>query len=243
VSEGGQTRKDIGGIGRTLPDDYDSDPGRFAANQAVNRLYSRRGDIHPAVAKRMAMEGCELVLDVGGGNGVLARELAQYQVHPVTADRAAYLRDAASPALRSDALMLPFRDCTFSGAAMLWMLYHLPDPASALAEVRRVLRPGGLLAVCPPSRYNDPELAGFLPHWGQALCFDAENGPATVAGIFGDVELETWDEPMVSVPDEGALALTLRGGGLDERHAQLASERLATPITLTKRGMLAWARE
>jgi SAM-dependent methyltransferase len=242
VSESGQTSKDIGGVGRTLPDDYDSDPGRFAANQAANRLYSRRGDIHPAFAERLAMEGCELVLDLGGGNGALARELAQYQVRTLTADRATYVRDAPAPALRTDALMLPFRDGTFSCAAMLWMLYHLPDPASALAEVRRVLRPGGLLAVCAPSRYNDPELAGVLPHWGEALSFDAENGAATVAGIFGDVELETWDEPMVSVPDRGALALVLRGRGLDERQAAIASKRLPTPVTLTKRGMLAWAR-
>jgi SAM-dependent methyltransferase len=243
VSGEGHTNERVAHLGRTLPDDYDSDPARFAANQAANRLYSQRGDIHPAVAKRMAMEGCALVLDVGGGNGVLARELAQYQVRPVTADRAVYVRDAPTPALRSDALTLPFRDGTFSGAAMLWMLYHLPDPASALAEVRRVLRPGGLLAVCAPSRNNDPELAGVLPHWGEALSFDAENGPATVASIFGAVELETWDEPMVSVPDEGALALTLRGRGLEEHQAQLASERLLTPMTLTKRGMLAWARK
>jgi SAM-dependent methyltransferase len=243
VSEGGQTSKDLGGFGRTLPDDYDSDPGRFAANQAATGLYSMRGDIHPAVAKRMATEGCELVLDLGGGNGVLARELAQYQVRTVTADRAAYVRDAPAPALQTDAFMLPFRDSTFTCAAMLWMLYHLPDPGSALAEVKRVLQPGGLLAVCAPSRYNDPELARFIPHWGQALSFDAENGPATVADIFGAVELETWDEPMVSVPDQGALALTLRGRGLDERQARIASERLPTPITLTKRGMLAWARK
>jgi SAM-dependent methyltransferase len=242
VTEGRQSGKDVGAVGRTLPDDYDTDPARFAANQAANRLYSLRGDIHPAVAKRMAMEGCELVLDLGGGNGVLARELALHQVRTVTADRATYVRDAPSPALRTDALMLAFRDGTFGCAAMLWVLYHLPDPGRALAEVKRVLRPGGLLAVCAPSRYNDPELAGFLPHWGEALSFDAENGPATVADIFGAVEVETWDEPIVAVPDQAALELTLRGRGLDEHRAAIASRQLQTPITLTKRGMLAWAR-
>jgi hypothetical protein len=77
----------------------------------------------------------------------------------------------------------------------------------------------------------------------EAVSFDAENGPATVADTFGPVEVETWDEPMVAVPDRGALELTLRGRGLDEYHAAAASGQLATPITLTKRGMLAWARK
>jgi hypothetical protein len=75
VSEGGQDNgKDLEATVRTLPAYYDSDPGRFAANQVATSLYSRRGDIHPAVSRRLAAEGCHLVLDLGGGNGVLARE-------------------------------------------------------------------------------------------------------------------------------------------------------------------------
>ena len=200
-------------VGPALPADYDSDPGRFASNQAATVAFSRRGDVHPAVARRLADAGCELVLDVGGGNGVLARELAKVGVRTVTADRARYVAEAPPPMLRSDALMLPFREGSFSGTSALWVLYHLASPQSALAELRRCLRPGGLTVVSAPSRYNDPELSSVLPRWGQPLSFDAENGPAQVAAVFGEVDVEAWDEPMVSLWAQQMLRFSSAGGG------------------------------
>jgi SAM-dependent methyltransferase len=122
------------------------------------------------------------------------------------------------------------------------MLYHLEDPAKALEEIRRVLRPSGLVAVCAPSRFNDPELAEVLPRWGEPRSFDAENGPQIVTRVFGGAEVETWDAPLVSVPDRAALALFLRGRGLADCDTQAAARCYSTPLKVTKRGMLAWAR-
>jgi SAM-dependent methyltransferase len=42
---------------------------------------------------------------------------------------------------------LPFRDAAFDGALSATMLDHVPDPGRVLAEIRRVLRPSGRLAV------------------------------------------------------------------------------------------------
>jgi SAM-dependent methyltransferase len=47
----------------------------------------------------------------------------------------------------ADATALPLPDESFDAAMLVSMIHHVSDPALALAEARRVLRPGGRLAV------------------------------------------------------------------------------------------------
>ena len=61
--------------------------------------------------------------------------------------------------MRGDALRLPFPDQAFDKIICAEVLEHLPDDLSAMAELARVLRPGGLLAVSVP-RYG-PELVNW----------------------------------------------------------------------------------
>jgi SAM-dependent methyltransferase len=225
-----------------LPSDYDSDPARFAANQFATQRYAATGDIHVTVARRFAGLGYRRVVDIGGGNGSLAQQLWGLGVPTVVLDRAAYLADAPRPGVFADAAALPLADKAFDGAAALWMLYHLDRPDLALREARRVVRPGGLVAVCAPSRFNDPEVAEFLPGWGEPATFDAENGEEILRSVFSDVHIERWDEPMVSLPDRPAVEIFLRGRGLNLDAARAAASRIAAPLTITKRGMLAYAR-
>ncbi|WP_232661634.1 class I SAM-dependent methyltransferase [Pseudonocardia sp. TRM90224] len=225
---------------RVLRNDYDTDPARWAANQqATSRFVAR--DIHADVADGFAAHTAGPVLDVGGGNGVLARLLGERGVGAVVVDAAGHVADAPRPGVRGDACHLPFRDGTFAGAAALWMLYHVAEPVAALAEVRRVLRPGARLAVAVPSRFNDPELASVLPGWGQPWSFDAENGVEQLESVFPSVEVQRWDVPIGEVPDRAALEVVLRGRGLSAAAAADAAGRFDTPLTITKRGMLAWA--
>lgn len=48
------------------------------------------------------------------------------------------------PVLRADATRLPFPDGSFERVHCSWLLEHVPAPRAVLAEVHRVLRPGGL---------------------------------------------------------------------------------------------------
>src|SRR6059058_1328463 len=67
----------------------------------------------------------------------------------------------------TDAERLPFQDASFDLVFGHAVLHHLPDLDAALAEFRRVLRPGGTVAFCgEPSRYGD--LVAAVPKRGAA---------------------------------------------------------------------------
>jgi SAM-dependent methyltransferase len=77
----------------------------------------------------------------------------------------------ALPLVRADALALPARAGAFDGATAHSVLYLLPDPAAALREVARALRPGGAIAVLEP-RAGAPDPRAALragPHHALAM--------------------------------------------------------------------------
>jgi SAM-dependent methyltransferase len=88
------------------------------------------------------------LLDLGCGPGAVATRIGarrpDLRIWGVDRD-AGVLALAARrlTALRADAADLPFPSSSFDGVHARLVLRHLPDPARALAEVRRVLRPGG----------------------------------------------------------------------------------------------------
>ena len=51
-----------------------------------------------------------------------------------------------------DAQELPFPDASFDVVLLLEAVYYLPDAEKFIAEARRVLRPGGALAICSANR-------------------------------------------------------------------------------------------
>lgn len=57
--------------------------------------------------------------------------------------------------IQGSALALPFPDGSFDRVICSEVLEHLPDYAGALAEMRRVLRPGGLLCISVPRAWPE----------------------------------------------------------------------------------------
>ncbi|MFC5723226.1 class I SAM-dependent methyltransferase [Streptomyces gamaensis] len=100
------------------------------------------------------------ILDVGGGPGVHARWLAAdgYDVHvvdPVPRHIEAAQQAGCSAEL-GDARQLATPDHSYDVVLLLGPLYHLldqEDRLQALAEARRAVKPGGLLAAAAISRY------------------------------------------------------------------------------------------
>lgn len=84
------------------------------------------------------------VLDVGGG-----RRRGRFRP-PAGARWIVADADAARADVGADVTALPFRDGSFDAIKATELLEHVPDVPAALAECRRVLRPGGRLVATVP---------------------------------------------------------------------------------------------
>ena len=116
---------------RPLIPDFDSDPERFAANQAATQQFSAGGDVHQQVADRIGALDAGRVLDLGGGDGTLARLLARHDVPTVVLDRAGYVRSAPPPAVQADAARLPFVDGCLAPSQHSGCSTTCPNPSSS----------------------------------------------------------------------------------------------------------------
>lgn len=119
------------------------------------------------------------VLDLGCGAGRHAFECYRRGAHVVALDQngeevadvarwfAAMRQAGEAPAaatavaVRGDALRLPFPDDSFDRVIVSEVMEHIPDDHGLLAEMVRVLRPGGLIAVTVP-RYGPEKVCWAL---------------------------------------------------------------------------------
>ncbi|HEY7863430.1 MAG TPA: class I SAM-dependent methyltransferase [Thermoanaerobaculia bacterium] len=102
----------------------------------------------------------DLVLDCGCGLGwflKVVEEVAPCRLSGIDSDwprlRAARRELRPSTGLASgDVTRLPYADATFDKIILSEVLEHLPDDRAGLMEVRRILKPGGLIAITVPNR-------------------------------------------------------------------------------------------
>ena len=117
--------------------------------------------LEPYVFPAIDFSARRQVLEVGCGVGaqiaVLLRRWPELVVTGV--DRAdvqlSHAREWLSPAIaagrvrltRGEGTRLPFPDRSFDGAFVCWVLEHASDPVAILKEIKRVLKPGGVMYV------------------------------------------------------------------------------------------------
>jgi ubiquinone/menaquinone biosynthesis C-methylase UbiE/DNA-binding transcriptional ArsR family regulator len=103
-----------------------------------------------------------VVGDLGCGTGELSASIASFVARVIAVDRSGEMLRAAERRLREmpnvdvrkgELEALPIESAELDAATLVLVLHHLPEPAAALAEAGRVLKPGGRLMV-----------ADMLPH-------------------------------------------------------------------------------
>ncbi len=143
--------------GRMFAAGYD----RFLAGTERAGLGRRRRELLAAAGGR--------VLELGAGTGHNLEHYPDAVTELVLTEpdefMARRLRRRAGAATRPVEVIevaaerLPFEDASFDTVALTLVLCTIPDPAAALAEAARVLRPGGRLLFLEHVRSPDPRVA------------------------------------------------------------------------------------
>lgn len=210
----------------TLPD-----PTPTAAKDAalVQRMFdrvARRYDLANQVLslgsdqhwRRVAVRALDLppgarVLDVAAGTGRLSEALLEAGHRPVALDfswemlaAGAAQRDLAW--VNGDGTRLPFPDGVFDGVTIGFGLRNLPDPARGLAEMARVVRPGGRLVVLefstPTARWFREVYRRYLVAAVPRIARVASSDPRAYRYLA---------ESILAWPDQPGLARVIAGAG------------------------------
>ena len=229
------------------------DSASFDARVRIYELFDVSEERLPRwMFPRMDLRDGERVLEVGCGTGNLWREnadriparlaltLTDLSPGMLEQARARLAALAPRPEFRlADAQSLPFEAASFDVAVANHMLYHVPDRAKALGEIRRVLRPGGRLFATTYPWTHLIELRAALEELGLAAVmqplrrapdeFDLEHGAEEVARALRIERVERRDS-WLAVTDTAVLLDYVRSMGSRARAAPEALERLRARV-------------
>lgn len=242
------------------------DSRRLAARARLNSEYMI-ADIgwFAWVAQQLPLESGDSVLDVGCGPGwfwsAIANELPPdlkltlSDLSPgmieEALERCRPLPFASVTGRQADAAALPFEDASFDAVIAMHMLYHLPDPAQGIAELYRVLKPGGLLAVTTNGAGNMRQLYALTTVFGSppldpaGIAFGYDAAERIMQAQFGNVAMTQHPAHLrVTEPEDVFLALTSYPPGDSADATQLdAFRRAIAEAFQAKNGVLEVEKE
>jgi ubiquinone/menaquinone biosynthesis C-methylase UbiE len=110
------------------------------------------------VADAIALDGSQTVADVGTGTGFIAAGLAPRAARVIAIDHSPAMLDVAHgnfaelgvenvDLIEGDLARLPLDDDSVDAAVANMVLHHAEDPPAMLAEMARVVKPGGWVAI------------------------------------------------------------------------------------------------
>jgi SAM-dependent methyltransferase len=195
---------------------------------AVYARMARPAEAGPVGAARRALLASArgVVVDLGSGIGLNLAHLGPdvTQVHAVEPDP--HMVRRLTPNLPPGAVVhrvgaetLPLPDASVDTVLATLTLCTVQDPAAAVAEIRRVLRPGGQVLVLEHVRSTDPGLAAWQRRlrpawrWFGAGCDPARDTATTFAAAgFDTGGLRRFDVPGMLLTREWLTGRILRAG-------------------------------
>jgi ubiquinone/menaquinone biosynthesis C-methylase UbiE len=158
---------------------HDATRERFArtAERVAELQDARAAALEKDILRFVAPSGDERALDSGTGSGALAFALAPHVREVVGVDIVPELLEQARKRaehfpnvtfVEGDATKLPFDYASFDLAGSLRTLHHIPRPELAMAELVRVIRPGGRVLVIDQIAPVDPLAAAELNRFERA---------------------------------------------------------------------------
>jgi SAM-dependent methyltransferase len=171
--------------------EYATETGLMGRRAAYR--YSEGPDPRELAFQAVAEVAPGRVLEVGPGPGELAARIAyELGARVVAVDRSERMVELTQgrgvEAIVGDVQNLPFADAVFDCAVAAWMLYHVPDVERAIAELERVLRPGGRLVAVTNGADHWQGLREQVEDERGESCFSAENGEELLLHKFARVE-------------------------------------------------------
>lgn len=154
------------------------------------------------------------ILELGCGNGLLWKENASRipaSWNITLSDFSSGMLDAAWRNLvvtgrafqfkEIDAQSIPYEDETFEAVIANHMLYHVPDRPKGIAEIKRVLKPGGRLFATTVGKDHMKEMMDWYRQvhvsrtWeSMANPFILENGREQLTPFFSEVRLSRYED-------------------------------------------------
>ncbi|MDP8992316.1 MAG: ubiquinone/menaquinone biosynthesis methyltransferase [Actinomycetota bacterium] len=201
----------------------------------VNRVMTLRMDVgwRRATVRSLGLPAGSLVVDVAAGTGDLCRELQTAGYAPVGVDLSwgmlAHARTTA-PLVQADALRLPLPGRSVEGATCGFALRNVADLLAFLAELARVIRPGGRLALLEVAQPDNR-----LLRRGHALYFN-EVMPRLGALLSDGSAYNYLRRSVAYLPSPAELLELLRAAGFPDVERRPLSLGIAQLLTATRGG-------
>lgn len=199
----------------------------------VNRLMTFRLDVRwrRLAVTRLDLPAGSTVADLACGTGDLCRELTRSGHLPIGVDLSFGMLAAArtsAPLVHGDVLRLPVRDASVDGVTCGFALRNLVALEPFLAELARVLRPGGRIALLEVAEPPNPVL-----RWGHSLYFGRM--VPRLGGLLSDPAAYRYLPRSVAyLPEPDRLTAMIGEAGFDDPSRELLSVGVAQLLTGTR---------